>query len=379
MFEAPETDKQLLIVEQSGEKRQLLTTFFSKAYSCDEADSIDSALSKIRANEYAVILAAIIPPQLNGLELIPYLKTLSPRTIPVFMSEGEAAGNTIKAFRAGAFDVIRMPMSLKRVESAVEKAFVQYEVKCLKDRYKNQLEEQVFERIVALDHAHEAIENSYRMTLKALVQALAARELEPHGHCERMVTFSLRLGHELGLEKEAMRDLELGALLHDIGKIGIPDSILTKPGTLDGAEWAKMKLHPLHGQKILQNIPFLAGASRIVAQHHEAWDGSGYPLGLRGEDIHIGARICSVIDAFDSMTTDRVYRKGGSYEDSVRELEKYAGTQFDPMAIEAFRRVPREDWEILRKRSLVDKHENRSFQEVVSELVYSGRQLELVH
>lgn len=379
MFEAPETDKQLLIVEQSPEKRQLLTTFFSKAYTCDEADSIDSALCKIRANEYAVVLAAIIPPLLNGLELVPYLKNLSPRTIPIFMSEGEAAGNTIKAFRAGAFDVIRMPMSLKKVEAAVEKAFVQYEVKCLKESYKNHLEEQVFERIVELDHAHEAIENSYRMTLKALVQALAARELETQGHCERMVTFSLRLGHEMGLEKDLMRDLELGALLHDIGKIGIPDSILTKPGTLDGAEWAKMKLHPLHGQKILQNIPFLEGASRVVAQHHEAWDGSGYPLGLRGEDIYIGARICAVIDAFDSMTTDRVYRKGGSYEESMRELEKHAGTQFDPMVVDAFRHIPRDDWDVLRKRSLKDKHDNCSFQEVVAELVYAGRQLEMVH
>jgi HD-GYP domain-containing protein (c-di-GMP phosphodiesterase class II) len=189
----------------------------------------------------------------------------------------------------------------------------------------------------------------------------------------------LRLGYELGLDKDALRDLELGALLHDIGKIGVPDAVLRKPAKLNEDEWNKMKLHPHHGQKILRNIPFLEGAARIVSQHHEKWDGSGYPIGLRGEDIDIGARIFSVVDAFDAMISDRVYRRGCSYEEALTELNRCAGTQFDPLVVEAFKTIPRDDWEILRQRSLKDKRENHSFQAIVSELVHSQQSLELVH
>jgi HD-GYP domain-containing protein (c-di-GMP phosphodiesterase class II) len=140
-----------------------------------------------------------------------------------------------------------------------------------------------------------------------------------------------------------------------------------------------MKLHPQHGQKILENIPFLEGAARIVAQHHETWDGNGYPFGLRGEDIEIGARVFAVADAFDAIISDRVYRKGRSYEEALAELEKYSGTQFDPVVVDAFKNIPQEDWETLRERSLAVKQENLSLQAVVAELVYSARRFELIH
>jgi putative two-component system response regulator len=380
MFELPETEKNLLIIEHNQAKRNLFVTFFSTKYNCDEADSVKSALKKIQNKEYAVILTAISSPTLNGLELIPYLQTLAPRSIPIFISDTETQqGNTVRAFRAGAFEVIQRPFEMRNIKLAVEKAFEKYELSCLKNRYQIHLEELVSERTAELDKALEEVEMSYRSTLKALIQALETRDFETHGHSERVVTFSLRLGHELGLEKDALRDLELGALLHDIGKIGVPDAILRKPAKLTGEEWETMKLHPIHGKKILRNIAFLEGASRIVAQHHEKWDGSGYPFGLRGEDVDIGARIFSVVDAFDAMVSDRVYRKGCSYENALEELERCAGTQFDPVVIEAFKQVPKEDWKILRERSLMDKSEIFSFQAVVAELVYSRRQFEMVH
>lgn len=379
MFEIVECEKNLLIIEKDSAKRELLTGFFSSGYNCCAADSLDSALEKIRTKEYGVILAAFALQSRSGLDLIPFLQETSPRTVPVFISDDSAQGNTVRAFRAGAFEVIQMPFTLKKVEAAVEKAFAQYETKYIKDSYQQHLEELVAARTAELDKALEEIENSYRMTLKALVQALETRDFETHGHSERVVTFSLRLGYELGLDKKAMRDLELGALLHDIGKIGVPDAVLRKPAKLNEEEWSKMKLHPLHGQKILRNIGFLEGAARIVAQHHEKWDGSGYPAGLRGEEIDIGARIFSVVDAFDAMISDRVYRKGCSYEAALEELERFAGTQFDPLVVEAFKHVPKEDWEILRRRSLKDKQDSFSFQSIVSELVYARQSLELVH
>lgn len=379
MFDLDKTQRKLLIIEQNAEKRNLLKSFFSAKYFCDEADSIGTALGKIKEQEYCVILTAFSLPSISGLELIPYLHEASPRTVPVFISDSHAAGNTVKAFRAGAFEVIQMPFTLKKVEIAVEKAFSQFEMKYLKDSYQYHLEELVSQRTAELDKALEEIENSYRMTLKALVQALETRDSETHGHSERVVTFSLRLGHELGLDRDALRNLELGALLHDIGKIGVPDAILRKPAALTSEEWDKMKLHPQHGQKILRSIPFLEGATQLVAQHHEKWDGNGYPYGLRGEDIDIGARIFAVVDAFDAMVSDRVYRRGRSYEEALEELEKFAGTQFDPMVVAAFKVIPKEDWEILRQRSLNDKQELYSFQALVAELVYSRQQFEMIH
>jgi response regulator RpfG family c-di-GMP phosphodiesterase len=379
MFDIPKGEKNLLIIDQDETKRKILTSFFSAKYSCDEADSLNAAVAKIREKEYSVILTSFSISSLNALDLMPYLQELSPRTIPVFISDSEAAGNTVRAFRAGAFEVIQKPFELKKADVVIEKAFGKFELRWLKDRYQYHLEELVAERTVELDKALEEVENSYRSTLKALVQALETRDFETHGHSERVVTFSLRLGYELGLEKEKMRDLELGALLHDIGKIGVPDAVLRKPAKLNEEEWAKMKLHPQHGQKILRNIPFLEGAARIVAQHHERWDGEGYPFGLRGEDIDLGARIFAVVDAFDAMVSDRVYRKGCSYDNALEELERCAGAQFDPLVVEAFRAVPKEDWEILRERSLMEKQELSSFQTVVFELVCSRQQFEMVH
>jgi putative nucleotidyltransferase with HDIG domain len=379
MFDAFENGKNLLIIEIDEAKRKLLSSYFSAKYKCDEANSINSALEKIHGKEYAVILTAISLSGLSGLDLIPYLQTLSPRSIPIFISDAEAQGNTVRAFRAGAFEVIQKPFSLKRVEDAIEKALGKYELLYLKDRYQHHLEELVAERTAELDKALEAVENSYHSTLKALVQALETRDSETHGHSERVVTFSLRLGHELGLDKNSLRNLELGALLHDIGKIGVPDAILRKPAALNQEEWDKMKLHPQHGQNILRNIPFLENAAQLVAQHHEKWDGTGYPFGIRGEDIDLNARIFAVADAFDAMVSDRVYRQGRSYHDAVIELERCAGSQFDPLVIEAFKVIPKEDWEILRQRSITDKQEVYSFQAVVAELVFSRHQFEMVH
>lgn len=379
MFDIIENEKNLLIIEQDETRRNILSSFFSSKYNCDEAESLSAALTKIKQKEYSVVLTAYTLSSQNAIEIMPHLQELSPRTIPVFISDSETVGNTVRAFRAGAFEVIQKPFELKKAEAVIEKAFGKYEIRHLKDRYQYHLEELVAKRTAELDKALEEVENSYRSTLKALVQALETRDFETHGHSERVVTFSLRLGYELGLEKNVLRDLELGALLHDIGKIGVPDAVLRKPAKLNDEEWAKMRLHPQHGQKIMRNIPFLEGASRIVAQHHERWDGEGYPFGIRGEEIDIGARIFAVVDAFDAMVSDRVYRRGCSYEDAVKELERCAGTQFDPMIVEAFKAIPKEDWEILRQRSLMDKQEISSFQTVVSELVYSRQRYEMVH
>jgi len=210
---------------------------------------------------------------------------------------------------------------------------------------------------------------------QALTAALETRDLETHGHSERVVTYSLRLGREYGLDGHRMKSLEFGSLLHDIGKIGVPDAILRKPAKLTEEEWVVMREHPLHGQQILRGIEFLSRASRVVAQHHEKWDGSGYPLGLSGEDIDICARIFAVADAFDAITSDRVYRKGKSYEAAAQELEEWAGKQFDNKIVEAFHRVPKEDWEELHRRSLRHEKEHLEAHQMIAASLESRLQM----
>jgi HD-GYP domain-containing protein (c-di-GMP phosphodiesterase class II) len=226
-----------------------------------------------------------------------------------------------------------------------------------KQRYEDHLEELVEQRTAELDQALNSLEDAYRSTLKALTTALETRDLETHGHSERVVSYSMRLGRAYGLSAESLKSLEFGSLLHDIGKIGVPDLILRKPAKLTAEEWVLMREHPVHGQQILSGIKFLEGAARVVAQHHEKWDGSGYPLGLSGDDIDICARIFSVADAFDAITSDRVYRKGKPYQAAADELDEWAGKQFDPKVVAVFHEVPPQDWRELYDQSLMKKEE----------------------
>ena len=379
MFDLIETERNILLIDENAETAHLLGRLLRSAYNCDRVGTIESALWKLKQKNYCVILCNANLLKSDSLQIIPEMQMISPHSSIILLGEKSPAENVVKVFRAGAFDYLFKPLEFEQVERAIKRATEHSEAKCLKDRYQFHLENLAAERATEIDKALEEVESSYRITLKALVQALETRDFETHGHSERVVTFSLRLGYELGLEKEALRDLELGALLHDIGKIGVPDAILRKPAKLNEEEWVKMKLHPIHGQKILRNIKFLEGAARVVSQHHERWDGAGYPYGMRGENIDIGARIFAVVDAFDAMVSDRVYRQGRPYKDALEELECCAGTQFDPLIVEAFKVIPKEDWEILRERSLMEKQEISSFQSVVSELVYSRQLFEMVH
>jgi HD-GYP domain-containing protein (c-di-GMP phosphodiesterase class II) len=276
--------------------------------------------------------------------------------------------------RTGAFDYLTKPFDLAHVTTAVRRALEHAGLRAAKRRYETQLEELVERRTAELHGALASVEDAYRATLRALSAALEARDHETHGHSRRVVSFSLRLGRELGLDEEGLRALEFGSLLHDIGKIGVPDAILRKPGQLSEEEWARMREHPLFGERILRGIEFLEGAARVVAEHHERWDGMGYPKGLRGEQIDLGARIFAVADAFDAITSDRVYRAGRSYDEALAELDTYAGRQFDPRVVEAFRRVPREEWDEIRRLSLGGReaaHTARRVEQVAQHL-YAG-------
>ena len=341
----------ILIVDDEREITEILSDLLSVNLECETAGSAEEALALVRQGEFRLVISDITMPGMSGLEMVPHLKQISPDTVVIMISGLQTVESAIEAMRLGAFDYVMKPFDLRQVEAVVKRALEHYELIVAKQRYENHLEELVEQRTAELDQALASLENAYRSTLKALTSALETRDSETHGHSERVVTYSLRLGREYGLDSELMKALEFGSLLHDIGKIGVPDAILRKPAKLTDEEWVRMREHPIHGQQILRGIEFLAGPSRVVAQHHEKWDGSGYPLGLRGEDIDICARIFAVADAFDAITSDRVYRKGKSYEAAAEELDEWAGKQFDAQVVAAFHRVPKEDWEELDRRS----------------------------
>jgi putative nucleotidyltransferase with HDIG domain len=347
----------ILIVDDEAEITEILADLLSEDYDCLRAGSAEQALAELRSSQFQLVISDITMPGMSGLEMIPHVKGLAPDTVVVMISGMQTVESAIGALRLGAFDYLMKPFDLRQVEAVVKRALEHYELVVAKQRYENHLEELVEQRTAELDRALNSLEGAYRSTLKALTAALETRDSETHGHSERVVSYSLRLGREYGLNSEQMKSLEFGSLLHDIGKIGVPDSILRKPAKLTEEEWVRMREHPLHGQQILRGIEFLQGAARVVAQHHEKWDGTGYPLGLRREEIDINARIFAVADAFDAITSDRVYRRGKSYEAAAQELDDWAGRQFDPKVVEAFHRVPKDDWEELHRLSLLPKED----------------------
>ena len=199
---------------------------------------------------------------------------------------------------------------------------------------------QIMSQSQALGAALAETERTYDTTLQALSNALDVRDSETEGHSRRVVEYMELIIAELSISPENLSTLRRGALLHDIGKIGVPDNVLRKPAALSDAEWVVMKRHPEHGARIISQIPFLHDVSRMVRHHHERWDGMGYPDGIAAEAIPLGARIFAVADSFDAMTSDRPYRRAMLVKDARVEVARCRGTQFDPNIVDAFVRVP---------------------------------------
>jgi diguanylate cyclase (GGDEF)-like protein len=210
------------------------------------------------------------------------------------------------------------------------------------------------------------LSESYDRTLSALAVALDTRDRETEGHSKRVVAYTLALAEKMGMPMNEMQEIGRGALLHDIGKIGVPDSILHKSDQLNEGDWAIVRKHPEWGKQILEGIRFLDGPAKMVLAHHERWDGSGYPLGLKGEEIPLGARIFSVVDAFDAITSYRPYRNPGSYEKARAEIRKASGEQFDPKVVDAFLTFSKEDWMQLREQAMGAAAENGNLQDMGS-------------
>ncbi|HLP45853.1 MAG TPA: HD domain-containing phosphohydrolase [Candidatus Kapabacteria bacterium] len=339
--------EKILIADDEADIRELLGDFLkSEGFQCVLAANAFDALEKFKTDgEIAIVMSDIRMPGRTGLELLSDVKAMDEDAMVIMISAVKDIESAIAAMSKGAYDYVAKPFKLTEVALIARKALEKRKLILQNKEYQRELERMVAERTRELQNALEALDRTYIFTLRALVTALDTRDEETQGHSMRVAKYTLKLAELLGWEdQDKLKTLEYGALLHDIGKIGIPDAILRKPGNLTKEEWNVMKTHPEVGYKILHNIEFLEGASEIVLFHHERFNGKGYPSELKGKDIPISARIFAVADTVDAMTSERTYRRALTFEDASRELKKCSGDQFDPIVVEAFHSVPLEFW-----------------------------------
>jgi putative nucleotidyltransferase with HDIG domain len=335
----------ILIVDDEINIRSVLTRELNDDFTeCVASHSPFEALNKIRNEEFSLLISDIMMPGMSGMELLRCVRRRDPE-IAVIMITGMADVKTaVDSLRMGASDFITKPFDLPTIHRAVHRALERRQLIIENRFYRQELEKNIRERTAELNGALSEIEECYKITLEALVSALDAREHETHAHSQRVREFALALARQLGLEGDELTHVGRGALLHDVGKIGVPDSILLKPGKLSHQEWVEMKRHPQTGYEILQNIKFLSPAAEIVLCHQERWDGKGYPNSLRGKDVPLGARIFAIVDTLDAMTSDRPYREALSFDATMAEIKRCAGTQFDPQIVDCFFSIPPQVW-----------------------------------
>ena len=350
----------ILIVDDEQVIREVLTERLTQAgYPNTAVSNSAAALAKLATpGEFALVLSDIDMPGENGIALLTKIKARD-EAIEVIMVTGVVdVDNAIRAIRLGAADYITKPFNLDEMVLTVERALEKRRLIHENREYQRDLEFKVEERTAEvrrksteveglfqeLKTAFEQIRSTYDTTLEALMEALDMRDTETQGHSRRVSEYTVAVARALGLQEPGLTQIRWGALLHDVGKIGIPDAILRKPGPLTPEEWVEMRKHPELGRRILSTIRFLEGAIPIVYCHQERFDGTGYPRGLSGEQIPLGARIFAVVDTLDAMTMNRPYRKALPYETAYEEVIRFSGTQFDPKVVEAFLTIPKETW-----------------------------------
>jgi response regulator RpfG family c-di-GMP phosphodiesterase len=349
----------ILLLDDEPNILSVLSSLLSEKYQCTLAANAAEALDYLRSERFDLVLSDILMPRMSGLELLDIIKRAEDSPVVILISGNLNIQSAIEAMRRGAYDYITKPFNLADVEIAVERGLRHLALLRTNRQYERHLQDLVGVRTTELQRSNKKLEVtverlyvSYRDTLKALAKALEARDAETRGHSERVVAYCLSLGNRLGVSGRDLITLEHGALLHDIGKIGVPDGVLLKRGALSEEEWEHMRRHVTHGTQILSGIDFLAGAREIVHQHHERYDGSGYPMKIGGEQICLGARIFAVADAVDAMTSDRPYRQGRPFEAAADELSKFSGKHFDPQVVQTFLDVPMDTWREMRQMAL---------------------------
>jgi putative nucleotidyltransferase with HDIG domain len=326
----------VLIVDDDAVVREAIGMVLSEeGYECRTTTGAEAALEAVRESDPHLVISDMKMPGKDGLWLLDRLRRERPDTAVVMLTAYGDTEAAVECLRRGATDYLLKPPRSADLLRSIERALSRRRDERARERYRSSLQRTVREKASDLRHALVEVEAAYHSTLYALVAALDAREHETGDHSQRVGRYTLALADRIGVPMAQRNDIFRGALLHDIGKIGVPDAILLKPGPLDASEWEEMRKHPQVGFNILKSIGFLKVPAEIVLSHQERWDGSGYPRSLRGEKIHLGARIFAVADALDAMTSDRPYRRSLGFAHAISEITRQSGTQFDPEVVDA--------------------------------------------
>jgi len=344
------TDR-ILVVDDEEPIREIVASMLGAAgYLCKQAGSGMEALAVLNTGaEFELMLSDLMMADLDGIGLLERTKEKYPDMPVVMVTAVHDISVALAAIRNGAYDYLLKPFEREQLLNTVSRALENRRLKVENRTYQTNLESLVKARTDQLQAAMSSLERSYDITLEALGDALDLKDRETEGHSRRVTLFTIAIAQALGLPREQITIIARGAFLHDIGKMAIPDKILNKPGKLEVQEMTIMKEHAYHGYQIVKKIPFLADVAEIVYSHQEWFNGEGYPRHLKGNEIPLGARIFSVADTFDAITSDRPYRPAQSFAAARTEIAKFAGRQFDPEIVKVFLEMPDKIWEDLRK------------------------------
>jgi putative nucleotidyltransferase with HDIG domain len=329
--------ERILVVDDEEAIREVVSTLLeAQGYHCSAVGNGRAALEYVEKNSLDLVLSDMVMPEMDGLKLLEWLRARD-QDIPVIMVTAmHDLSTALEAIRRGAYDYILKPFEKDQLFLSVRRALERRHLVRENRNYQRNLEELVKQRTTQLTGALSQLEQSYDDTLEALGGALDLKDAETEGHCQRVTAITISIAKAMQLDPILLPPIARAAFLHDIGKMAIPDQILRKPGPLTDEERDVMRRHSEIGHGMLVRIPFLREAAEIVLAHQEAYDGSGYPRGLRGEEIPLGARIFAVADTLDAMTSDRPYRRALPISAAREEIQRCSGTQFDPQVVKVF-------------------------------------------
>jgi len=332
----------ILVVDDEDFVREIICRKLGgSGFECDSAPSAEDALAKIAQNDYDCVLSDIHMPGMSGVDLLRQIKLQNQDLAVILITGAPDIDAALKAMRLGAYDHLSKPLNLAALEMTVDRALEKKRLVEENREYQQNLESMVKERTKQLSAANEDLHRLFTGSIKALAQALEAKDEYTQGHSARVAEESVNIARYLSLSDTEVRRMWLAGYLHDIGKIGIKETILNKPGKLDEEEWDLIQQHPVVAGRILGPIPELSDVIDIIVHHHERYDGTGYPDGLEGNSIPLGARILAVADTYDALTSRRPYRDPLALEEAYRILGEAAGTYLDPVIARAFLNLKR--------------------------------------